>query len=74
MPDQRDALARDFRAAHYRLAGYYDDLRDEVRRLTEKDWTRTVLHPLLRYVADQPEWLLLPVALSALAIAVVRSL
>jgi hypothetical protein len=74
LPDQRDALARDFRAAHYRLAGYYDDLRDEVRRLTEKDWTRTVLNPLLRYLADRPEWLLLPVALSALAIAVVRSL
>jgi hypothetical protein len=74
LPDQRDALARDFRAAHYRLAGYYDDLRDEVRRLTEKDWNRTVLNPLRRYLADHPEWLLLPFALSALAVAVVRSL
>jgi hypothetical protein len=73
LPDQRDALARDFRAAHYRLAGYYDDLRDEVRRLTGKDWNRTVLNPLLRYLADHPEWLLLPFALLALAVAVIRS-
>jgi len=74
LPDQRDALARDFRAAHYRLAGYYDDLRDEIRRLTEKDWSRRVLRPLLRYVCDNPEWLLLPVGALALAIALVRSL
>jgi hypothetical protein len=74
LPDQRDALARDFRAAHYRLAGYYDDLRDEVRRLTEKDWSRTVLNPLLRYLCDHPEWLLVPVALVAMAVAAVRSL
>lgn len=73
LPDQRDALARDFRAAHYHLAGYYDDLRDEVRRLTEKDWTRSVLNPLLRYLADHPEWVILPFALAALAIALVRS-
>ena len=74
LPDQRDALARDFRAAHYRLAGYYDDLRDEIRRLTEKDWSRRVLRPVLRYLADHPEWVLLPVALLALAVALVRSL
>jgi hypothetical protein len=73
LPDQRDALARDFRAAHYRLAGYYDDLRDEVRRLTEKDWTRAVLNPILRYMADRPEWIVLPFALCALAVAIVRS-
>ena len=73
LPDQRDALARDFRAAHYRLAGYYDDLRDEVRRMTAKDWNRTVLYPLLKYLADHPEWLLLPFALLALAVAAVRS-
>jgi hypothetical protein len=73
LPDQRDALARDFRAAHYRLAGYYGDLRDEVRRLTEKDWTRAVLNPLLKYVADHPEWIVLPFALGALAVAIVRS-
>ncbi|HEX3150439.1 MAG TPA: hypothetical protein VHR66_20340 [Gemmataceae bacterium] len=73
LPDQRDALARDFRAAHYRLAAYYDDLRDEVRRRTEKDWTRSVLNPLLRYIADHPEWIVLPFALLALAIAVIRS-
>jgi len=73
LPSQREALAKDFRAAHYRLAGYYDDLRDEVRRKNEKDWTRTTVKPLLRYLADRPEWLFLPVALTALAIAVVRS-
>jgi hypothetical protein len=74
LPDQREALARDFRAAHYRLAGYYDDLRDEIRRLTEKDWSRRVLRPMLRYVCDKPEWFLLPVGLLALAVALVRSL
>jgi hypothetical protein len=74
LPDQREALARDFRAAHYRLAGYYDDLRDEIRRLTEKDWSRRVLRPLLRYVCANPEWLLLPVGLLALAVALARSL
>lgn len=73
LPDQRDSLARDFRAAHYRLAGYYDDLRDEIRRLTEKDWSRRVLRPTLKYIGDHPERLLLPVALLALAVALVRS-
>jgi hypothetical protein len=72
-PEERDALARDFRAAHYRLAGYYDDLRDEVRRLTEKDWSRRVMRPTLRYLGDHPEWLVFPFALAALVIALVRS-
>jgi hypothetical protein len=74
LPDQRDALERDFRAAHYRLAGYYDDLRDEVRRRTEKDWNRRVLRPALKYVADHPELVLLPFALAAMSIAFLRSL
>jgi hypothetical protein len=73
LPSQREALAKDFRAAHYRLAGYYDDLRDELRRTTEKGWMRSVGMPLLKYLADHPEWLLLPVALIALAVALVRS-
>jgi hypothetical protein len=73
LPSQREALAKDFRAAHYRLAGYYDDLRDEARRMNEKDWSRRVLYPLLRYLADHPEWLFLPLALAALAVAAVRS-
>jgi hypothetical protein len=74
LPDQRDALARDFRAAHYRLAGYYDDLREEVRRLTEKDWSRRVFRPVLRYLADHPETMILPFAVAALVLAVVRSM
>jgi hypothetical protein len=74
LPDQRDALARDFRAAHYRLAGYYDDLRDEVRRLTEKDWSRRVFWPVMHHVADHPEWIVFPFALAALGIALVRSM
>jgi hypothetical protein len=73
LPDQRDNLARDFRAAHFRLAGYYDDLRDEVSRVNQKDWMRSVGRPTLKYLADHPEWLVLPVGLLALAIAVVRS-
>ena len=73
LPSQRETLAKDFRAAHYRLAGYYDDLRDEARRYTEKDWMRSVGRPVLKYLADHPEWLILPVALMALAVALVRS-
>jgi hypothetical protein len=73
LPSQRDSLAKDFRAAHYRLAAYYDELRDEARRATEKGWMRTVGRPVLKYLADHPEWLLLPVALVALAVALVRS-
>jgi hypothetical protein len=73
LPSQREALAKDFRAAHYRLAGYYDDLRDELRRTSERDWMRSVGRPLFKYLADHPEWLLLPVALIALAVALVRS-
>jgi hypothetical protein len=74
LPTQRDALAKDFRSAHYRLAGYYDDLRDEVRRKNKKDWTRTTLKPFLNYLIDRPEWVLLPFALTALAVAAVRSM
>jgi hypothetical protein len=73
LPGQRDSLAKDFRAAHYRLAGYYDELRDEVTRMNRKDWMRTVGRPVMKYLADHPEWLLAPVALTALAIAVARS-
>lgn len=73
LPSQREGLAKDFRHAHYRLAGYYDDLRDNIRRLNEKDWMRSTGRPLLRYVGDHPEWLLVPVALTALAVALVRS-
>jgi hypothetical protein len=74
LPSQREALAKDFRAAHYRLAGFYDDLRDDIRRLNEKDWMRSVGRPTLKYIADHPEWMLLPIALLALAIAVARSI
>jgi hypothetical protein len=73
LPTQREALAKDFRAAHYRLSGYYDDLRKEARRKNAKGWTRTTLKPLLRYLADRPEWFFVPFALAALAVAVARS-
>jgi hypothetical protein len=74
LPDEeRDDLVRDFRAAHYRLAGYYDDLRDEVRRRTEKDWLRAVGKPALRYLVGHPEWPVFAIGLLALAVAVVRS-
>jgi hypothetical protein len=73
LPDQRENLARDFRAAHYRLAAYYDDLRDEVRQRNQKDWMRSVGRPVLKYLRDHPEWLLFPVGVIALAVAVVRS-
>jgi hypothetical protein len=73
LPSQREALAKDFRAAHYRLAGYYEDLRKEARRKNQKGWTRAVLYPLLRYLGDHPEWLFLPLALLALVVAAARS-
>jgi hypothetical protein len=73
LPSQREALAKDFRAAHYRLAGYYDDLRDEVRRKNRKGWSRKVLKPFVRHLVDYPEWVILPFALAALVVAAVRS-
>lgn len=72
-PDDRDALSRDFRAAHYALAGFYNDLRDEVRRRTEKDWFRSAGRPFLRYLGEHPEWLILPFAAAVLVVAAVRS-
>ena len=74
LPDQREKLARDFRAAHYRLSGYYDDLRGEIRRLTEKGWTRRRWQPFLRAVNKYPEFAVLPLGLLALVVALVRSL
>lgn len=74
LPTQREALAKDFRSAHYRLSGYYDDLRNEVRRRTEKDWTRRVWNPLLRHLIEYPEWALIPVGLVLLAVATIRSM
>jgi len=73
LPDQREALAKDFRAAHYRLAGYYDELRDEAGRMNEQTWMRETGKPMLRYLANHPEWLILPIGILALIVSVVRS-
>ncbi len=73
LPGQREALAKDFRAAHYRLAEYYDDLRDAVRRRTTKGWDRRVLGPALRHLADYPEWLYVPLGVLVLIVAAIRS-
>jgi hypothetical protein len=74
LPSQREALAKDFRSAHYRLSGYYNDLRDEVRRRTEKDWVRRVWDPTVRHLIDYPEWALIPAGLLLLAVAAIRSI
>ena len=73
LPDQREALAKDFRGAHYRLAGYYDELRDEVSRMNQQTWMRSTGRPMLRYLANHPEWLILPLGILALIVSVVRS-
>ncbi len=73
LPDQREALAEDFRAAHYRLAGYYDELRDEVAHMNEQTWIRQTGRPMLRYLAKHPEWLLLLIGILALIVSVARS-
>jgi hypothetical protein len=73
LPSQREALAKDFRAAHYRLSGYYDDLRDEVRRRTEKGFGRRVWAPTVRHLINYPEWALIPIGMVLLAVAAVRS-
>ena len=73
LPGQREALAKDFRAAHYRLSGYYDELREEVRRRTEKGFGRRVWAPTVRYLIDYPEWALIPIGMILLAVAAVRS-
>ena len=73
LPTQREALAKDFRSAHYRLAGYYDELRSKVRKKNEKGWARKRLRPAIKYLIDRPEWVLLPIGLLALVIAAIRS-
>ena len=73
LPTQREALAKDFRSAHYRLAGYYDELRSKARKKNEKGWARKKLRPAIKYLIDRPEWVLLPFALFALLLALVRS-
>jgi len=73
LPDQREALAKDFRGAHYRLAGYYNELRDEVARMNEQTWMRSTGRPMVRYLANHPEWLILPLGILALIVSVVRS-
>lgn len=74
LPTQREALAKDFRSAHYRLAEYYDELRSKVRKKNEKGWGRKKFRPFVRYLIDRPEWVLFPIGLVALAVAAIRSL
>ena len=74
LPSQRESLAKDFRAAHFRVASFYDELRGRVRRRTEKGWDRRVLGPMLRHLAKYPEWFLLPISLGILIVAAIRSL
>lgn len=74
LPSQRESLAKDFRAAHYRLAGYYDELRDEVRRRNEKGVDRRVIMPFVRGMVNYPEWALVPIGLVLLVLAIVRSM
>lgn len=73
LPSQRDALAKDFRAAHYRLAEEYNQLRAQVRRRTEKDFVRATWNPLLKHLAHYPEWFLLLMGMMILLVAILRS-
>jgi hypothetical protein len=74
LPSQREALSQDCRSAHYVLLDRYDDLRDEVRRLTAKGFSRRVWRPLMRHLVARPEWFLLMIGMAALAIAFLRSM
>lgn len=73
LPSQRDALAEDCRVAYEVLNDHYRQLRRDVRRLTAKGFKRRWLHPVYRQLAARPEWLLLIMAIAALAIAFARS-
>jgi len=74
LPDQREALARDCRQAHLTLRDYYDDRRAEIRTRTRRNFARRYWYPLLRELKMRPEWVLLGVGVTALSIALLRSL
>lgn len=72
LPSQRERLAKDFRAAHYRLAHYYRDVRQDILDDNAKGVWREYGVPLWRYYAKYPELGLIPVGLLALVVAFLR--
>ncbi len=73
LPSQRERLAKDFRAAHYRLANYYHNVRQDIVFANAKGSWREYGVPLLRYYAKYPELGLIPMGILALVVAVLRS-
>ena len=72
LPSQRERLAKDFRAAHFLLADYYRELREEIDRRNAKTPWREFGVPVMRFYAKYPELGLIPVGLSALLVAILR--
>jgi hypothetical protein len=73
LPSQRERLAKDFRAAHFRLANYYRDVRQDILNHNAKGPWREYGVPLLRYYAKYPELGLIPMGILAMVVAVLRS-
>ncbi|WP_020471187.1 hypothetical protein [Zavarzinella formosa] len=73
LPSQRERLAKDFRAAHYRLANYYRELREDIQSRNAKGPWREFCVPLVRYYAKFPELGLIPIGVLALVVAILRS-
>jgi hypothetical protein len=74
LPSQREALAQDCRAGHFRLSQRYDDIRAEIRLQTTKSFARLIWFPMLRELGRSPEWIMLGLGCAALVIALIRSL
>lgn len=72
LPSQRERLANDFRAAYYRLADYYEELREVIDEKKAKTPWREFGVPVVRFYSKYPELGLIPVGLSALMIAILR--
>ena len=72
LPGQKERLANDFRAAHYRLENEYRGLRQEIDRRKEKTPWREYGVPVVRFYAKYPELGLIPLGLTALMVAILR--
>jgi hypothetical protein len=71
-PHQREALGRDWKAAHKLLAAHREFLRQEVRAQRRRPFKDRLLHRLRAAFVDEPAAVLLLVALLAINIAVWR--
>jgi hypothetical protein len=68
-PAQREALAADWRAGRVILLGHRRFLRRELKTLRRRSWISRCIRATRAALNDHPRWVLIGVALAALAIA-----